>query len=211
MGPVSGEITADGPCLQPYAETPPCNLRIHKRTPASSFASMLLHTALQSMKQPVARSAAWESIASIRYPLHSVEIQPGKRIQTQIMSSITCCMPATSPRAMCLRGSGRTLRRVNLGVSVKASPLVVRFKEGVDVDAAHKVAHKDVDMAAKKNGCVFEKIGGKDAMATAVDRFYDKVIADDRVNHFFKNTDMKAQRAKQVRRHCFWTVRSGLE
>lgn len=44
---------------------------------------------------------------------------------------------------------------------------------------------------------LFEKIGGMDAVNAAVDIFYTKVLADDSINHFFKNTDMKAQAGKQ--------------
>ena len=44
---------------------------------------------------------------------------------------------------------------------------------------------------------LFEKLGGKPAVETAVDNFYDKIMADDRINHLFEGTDMKRQRAKQ--------------
>lgn len=44
---------------------------------------------------------------------------------------------------------------------------------------------------------LYNRLGGKDAVNAAVDLFYDKIMADDRVNHFFENTDMKRQRAKQ--------------
>lgn len=44
---------------------------------------------------------------------------------------------------------------------------------------------------------LFERLGGKPAVEAAVDLFYDKIMADERINHFFKNTDMKRQRAKQ--------------
>jgi len=44
---------------------------------------------------------------------------------------------------------------------------------------------------------LFEKIGGKDAVEAAVDIFYGKVLADDRIKHFFDGVDMKIQRAKQ--------------
>lgn len=40
---------------------------------------------------------------------------------------------------------------------------------------------------------LFEKIGGKPAMDAAVPLFYKKVLADDRVKHFFKNTNMDHQ------------------
>ena len=46
---------------------------------------------------------------------------------------------------------------------------------------------------------LFEKLGGKDAVDVAVDKFYGKVLADDRVKDFFKNTDMKKQASHQKR------------
>ena len=45
---------------------------------------------------------------------------------------------------------------------------------------------------------LFEQIGGKDAVNAAVDVFYKKVLADDRINKFFEGVDMNAQRRKQV-------------
>lgn len=44
---------------------------------------------------------------------------------------------------------------------------------------------------------LFEKIGGAGAVDAAVDIFYRKVLSDDRINHFFDETDMQAQRDKQ--------------
>ena len=44
---------------------------------------------------------------------------------------------------------------------------------------------------------LYQKLGGKEAVNIAVDKFYEKVLADDRVKHFFANTDMKAQRNHQ--------------
>lgn len=44
---------------------------------------------------------------------------------------------------------------------------------------------------------LFEQIGGRAAMNQAVDVFYKKMLADDRVNYFFDTTDMKKQAAKQ--------------
>jgi hemoglobin len=45
---------------------------------------------------------------------------------------------------------------------------------------------------------LFERIGGKDAVNAAVDVFYQKVLADDRINRFFEGIDMNAQRRKQI-------------
>jgi len=44
---------------------------------------------------------------------------------------------------------------------------------------------------------VYEQIGGAAAVDSAVDIFYRKVLADDRVNGFFDDVDMDRQRGKQ--------------
>ncbi len=44
---------------------------------------------------------------------------------------------------------------------------------------------------------LYERLGGEAAVTAAVDLFYDKVLADPRINHFFTNTDMTRQRQHQ--------------
>lgn len=44
---------------------------------------------------------------------------------------------------------------------------------------------------------LYDDLGGEAAIDAAVDKFYVKVLADDRVKHFFENTDMKKQHAHQ--------------
>ncbi|AWP23247.1 group 1 truncated hemoglobin [Acidiferrobacter sp. SPIII_3] len=44
---------------------------------------------------------------------------------------------------------------------------------------------------------LFQRIGGEQAVNVAVDIFYRKVLADDRVNGFFDDVDMDRQAAKQ--------------
>ena len=44
---------------------------------------------------------------------------------------------------------------------------------------------------------LFERLGGQDAVDAAVDIFYRKVLADDRVNYFFDGVDMEKQIQKQ--------------
>ncbi|HED39155.1 MAG TPA: group 1 truncated hemoglobin, partial [Chromatiales bacterium] len=44
---------------------------------------------------------------------------------------------------------------------------------------------------------VYDRIGGEAAVNAAVDLFYRKVLADDRINGFFADTDMEKQAAKQ--------------
>ena len=44
---------------------------------------------------------------------------------------------------------------------------------------------------------MFERIGGEGAVDAAVELFYNKVLADTRINSFFKKTDMTKQRQMQ--------------
>ncbi len=44
---------------------------------------------------------------------------------------------------------------------------------------------------------LFARLGGMPAVEAAVDIFYQKVLADDSIKHFFASTDMKMQRNKQ--------------
>ena len=46
---------------------------------------------------------------------------------------------------------------------------------------------------------VFDRIGGEGAVDVAVDLFYEKVLADKRINHYFAKTDMNRQRNHQKR------------
>ncbi|GED12248.1 globin [Aneurinibacillus migulanus] len=45
---------------------------------------------------------------------------------------------------------------------------------------------------------LYERLGGQEGIAKVVDVFYDRILADDTVNHFFKNTDMEKQRRHQA-------------
>lgn len=53
---------------------------------------------------------------------------------------------------------------------------------------------------------LYEQLGGAAAVDAAVDIFYDKVLRDERIRHFFAQTDMARQRAHQK---AFLTVAFG--
>ncbi len=53
---------------------------------------------------------------------------------------------------------------------------------------------------------LYDELGGAAAIDAAVDIFYRKVLADDRVSEFFDSVDMQAQHAKQK---AFLTVALG--
>ncbi len=44
---------------------------------------------------------------------------------------------------------------------------------------------------------LFEKLGGKNTVYLAVDKFYERVLNDERIKHFFENVDMNKQRSHQ--------------
>lgn len=50
--------------------------------------------------------------------------------------------------------------------------------------------------AARENS-LYHKLGGKPAMTAAINLFYTKVLADERIKHFFDDVNMNKQRRKQ--------------
>ncbi|GAX35499.1 group I truncated hemoglobin [Nodularia sp. NIES-3585] len=44
---------------------------------------------------------------------------------------------------------------------------------------------------------LFDQLGGKEAVDLAVDKFYERVLRDERINYFFKDVDMVKQRNHQ--------------
>ena len=50
---------------------------------------------------------------------------------------------------------------------------------------------------ADREKSLYQKLGGQPAIDAAVESFYKKVLADDRIKHFFGDINMTAQRRKQ--------------
>ncbi|WP_166242032.1 group I truncated hemoglobin [Paenibacillus turpanensis] len=46
---------------------------------------------------------------------------------------------------------------------------------------------------------LYEQLGGEGTIGKVVDYFYELVLADDTVNHFFSHTDMEKQRKHQTK------------
>ena len=44
---------------------------------------------------------------------------------------------------------------------------------------------------------LFEKLGGETAVSLVVDKFYERVLKDERIKHFFENVDMNKQKSHQ--------------
>ena len=51
-------------------------------------------------------------------------------------------------------------------------------------------------MEATTQSTLFTRLGGMEAVNAAVNIFYQKVLQDDRVNHFFRHIDMEKQSGK---------------
>lgn len=45
---------------------------------------------------------------------------------------------------------------------------------------------------------LYERLGGRDAIETVVDEFYDRVLADPQLRPYFEDVDMARQRAHQT-------------
>ncbi|KAF6251006.1 globin-like protein [Scenedesmus sp. NREL 46B-D3] len=50
----------------------------------------------------------------------------------------------------------------------------------------------------RRHAPLIDRLGGPDAVKSAVDIFYGKVLDDSRIKHYFAGTDMKKQRAHQA-------------
>jgi len=46
---------------------------------------------------------------------------------------------------------------------------------------------------------LYEKFGGEETISRVVDYFYELVLADEMVSHFFRNSDMNKQRKHQTK------------
>ena len=75
------------------------------------------------------------------------------------------------------------------------NPSITYAYEGVTYAFA-KDAGRTKFISARENS-LYQKLGGKAGIDSAVDAFYVKVRADNRVNHFFEDISMVKQHRKQ--------------
>jgi len=60
------------------------------------------------------------------------------------------------------------------------------------------VTTDDSDATTGSDGTLYDRLGGREAIANVVDDFYDRMLDDDRVAGFFEDVDMTRQRAHQT-------------
>jgi len=89
---------------------------------------------------------------------------------------------------------GETLKELNVPDDLIAQVADIANSVRADVLAGYTQEEKQA-MSEEKS--LYEKLGGEAAVNAAVDIFYRKVLADDRVNKFFEGVDMEKQAAKQ--------------
>jgi hemoglobin len=89
---------------------------------------------------------------------------------------------------------GATLQELNVPEDIIGEAAAVAESVRGDVLAGYTDAEKAA-MGGEKS--LFDRIGGEAAVNAAVDIFYRKVLADDRISSFFEGVDMENQAAKQ--------------
>lgn len=52
-------------------------------------------------------------------------------------------------------------------------------------------------MASSSDTSLYERIGGSEAIAAAIDAFYERVFADSRVSHYFEDVDIDRLKHQQ--------------
>ncbi len=77
----------------------------------------------------------------------------------------------------------------------EVNPEITAEYEGVTYAFCSEKSRKEWETARAES--LYEQIGGAAAISAAVDKFYVKVLADDRINHFFEDVNMSRQHNKQ--------------
>ena len=90
---------------------------------------------------------------------------------------------------------GATLKELGVPDDLIGEAAAIAESVRADVLAGYTEEEKAAMGGEKKS--LYERIGGEAAVDAAVDVFYRKVLADDRINKYFEGVDMDKQAAKQ--------------
>ena len=111
---------------------------------------------------------------------------------TVVMSLLVNAALAADPAAVATEAATNTVCPIT---GKPVDPAITAEYEGRKWSFA-KEACKTKWLKAREDS-LYQKLGGKAAMEAAIDAFYVKVLADDRVKHFFDDVSMDKQRRKQ--------------
>ncbi|MEP6671848.1 MAG: group 1 truncated hemoglobin [Chthoniobacter sp.] len=115
-----------------------------------------------------------------------------KKLFALIVLSLSLCAFAADPVAP---ASVEPLNTVCPVSGKAADPKVTFTYEGTTYAFADDTCRKKFE--ADRASSLYQQLGGKAALDAAVDLFYVKVLADPRVNSYFKDINMKRQKNKQ--------------
>lgn len=111
---------------------------------------------------------------------------------TAVMTLLVNAALAADPAAVASETATNTICPVT---GKPADPAITTEYEGLKWSFA-KDACKTKWLKAREDS-LYQKLGGKGAIDAVVEAFYVKVLADDRVKHFFDDVSMDKQRRKQ--------------
>ena len=111
---------------------------------------------------------------------------------TAVMTLLVNAALAADPTAVASETATNTICPIT---GKPADPAITAEYEGLKWSFA-KEACKTKWVKAREDS-LYQKLGGKAAIDAVVDAFYVKVLADDRVKHFFDDVSMDKQRRKQ--------------
>ncbi len=112
-----------------------------------------------------------------------------KKILTLLVVTLSLCAFAADPVATA------PLNAVCPVSGKAADPKVTSTYESVAYAFADDTCRKKFE--ADRAGSLYQQLGGKAAIDATVELFYTKVLADDRVNSYFKDINMTRQKKKQ--------------
>lgn len=115
---------------------------------------------------------------------------------TLVVSLLVNAATAADPAAPAANVATETQTNTVCPISGKpANPAITFAYEGRTWSFAQEACREKFKQARENS--LYQKLGGKAAIDAAVEAFYVKVLADERVKHFFDDISMTKQRAKQ--------------
>ncbi|CEM39929.1 unnamed protein product [Vitrella brassicaformis CCMP3155] len=99
------------------------------------------------------------------------------------------------PSRVLFPSADQTVRQQRQLRLTRGVALQVSARGDQDVEESFKAGMTEPDNRSPAGDSLYVRIGGAAAVEAAVDRFYTKILADDRVKRFFSETDMKKQRS----------------
>ena len=179
------------------AETTKATEEIQTQISSMQFVTVEAVDAIASIQKTIAEISEASNAISAAIEEQSVttaeisrNVQEAAQATTEVSSNTAGIQQASNET-----GSAATqLLALAVQLSEKAADMNKQVSDFIGGDENKDDQKKTVK---DKELTLFEKLGGKPAVEAAVDLFYEKILVDNRINHFFEGIDMKRQRAKQ--------------